>query len=516
MQLAFNRLPSFGVYSLQFYLHLVLAPMPFLAAEFMNPIGEPWVFGAASLVLFIAASFSLRRGGALAAYVMATGLVGQCMLTTAALAGHAWQIDTHLVYFVAIAVIATGKNMNALLFSAALIAVQHAGMVLALPTLVFPEGVTSENLQRLVLHAAILIGETLPLAMSIHAKNTAERDAAEAMENAQDQAHIAHEAQKQAQDSQQAIQDVVERLSTHLAHLAQGNLSALIHDPFPQGQDSLRQDFNRTLEDLGAVMQDLSAVAQTIQHESEGITRASSDLSSRTETQAATLEQSAAALEQMTNGVSQAAQGAKKVEAQVLTVRENTEHCERVVAEAVDAMTRIEASSQEIAKIIEVIDAIAFQTSLLALNAGVEAARAGSAGGGFAVVAAEVRGLAQQSAASALEIKALIDQSAEHVELGVTQVGQAGKALKDIRAQVAAVSEQVTEISGTSAAQSTGLQEVNVGITHLDQVTQQNAAMVLESTSSSKDLYREAQRLAQIVGRFQLAGDTAQDQTKVA
>lgn len=515
MQLAFNRLPSFGAYNLQFYLHLILAPMPFLSAEFMNPVGEAWVFGVASLILFIGATVGLRRGGTLAAYAMAVGLVGQCMLMTAALAGHPWQIDTHLVYFVAIAVIATGKNMNALLFSAAFIAVQHSGLVLALPTLVFPEGVTTENLQRLVLHAAILIGETLPLAMSIHATNKAEREAAEAMENAQDQAHIAHEAQKQAQDSQAAIQDVVERLSTHLSHLARGDLSALIHEPFPQGQDSLRQDFNRTLEDLGHVMHDLAAVAQRIQRASEGITRASSDLSARTETQAATLEQSAAALEQMTIGVSQAAEGAKMVETQVLTMRESTEHCERVVAQAVEAMTRIEESSQKIAKIVEVIDAIAFQTSLLALNAGVEAARAGSAGGGFAVVAAEVRGLAQQSAASALEIKALIDQSAEHVELGVAQVGQAGKALQDIRGQVTAVSDQITEISGTSSAQSTGLKEVNIGVTHLDQVTQQNAAMVLESTSSSKDLHREARRLAQIVGRFQLK-EQSEDLDEVA
>jgi methyl-accepting chemotaxis protein len=516
MQLTHNKTQQAGAAKLQHYGNLVLAPIPYLAAHFVNPGVSGTMIAVLSIGLLAAALWGTRLGGAVAPYTSALGLVGQCILLTAALSGHAWQIDSHMLYFVAIAVVATGNSLNALLFSAALIAVHHVVLALALPSLVYPGGALMENIQRTVVHAVILVAETISLAISIHYKSVSDRAAVEAMENAHDQAHIAHEAQKQAQDSQQATQQVVERLSTHLAHLAQGNLSALIHEPFPHGQDSLRQDFNRTLEDLGQVMKELADVAESIQHGSEGITRASTDLSARTETQAATLEQSAAALEQMTTGVGHAAQGAKKVETQVLTMRENTEHCERVVAEAVQAMTRIEASSQQIAKIIEVIDAIAFQTSLLALNAGVEAARAGSAGGGFAVVAAEVRGLAQQSAASALEIKALIDQSAEHVELGVAQVGQAGKALKDIRAQVAAVSDQMTEISGTSAAQSTGLQEVNVGITHLDQVTQQNAAMVLDSTTSSKDLYREAQRLAQIVGRFQLTGDTAQDRATVA
>src|SRR5690606_2699438 len=175
-----------------------------------------------------------------------------------------------------------------------------------------------------------------------------------------------------------------------------------------------------------------------------------------------------------------------------------------VVREAVEAMAQIEKSSQQIGQIIGVIDEIAFQTNLLALNAGVEAARAGDAGKGFAVVASEVRALAQRSAEAAKEIKDLISTSTHQVDQGVDLVGQTGSALEKIVAQVGEITGLVTEIAASAREQSTGLAEVNTAVNQMDQVTQQNAAMVEQSTAASHHLAQEADELAGLVAKFRL------------
>ena len=175
-------------------------------------------------------------------------------------------------------------------------------------------------------------------------------------------------------------------------------------------------------------------------------------------------------------------------------------------------MGDIESSSQQISQIVGVIDEIAFQTNLLALNAGVEAARAGEAGRGFAVVASEVRALAQRSAPAAKEIKTLIATSRSQVENGVTLVGRTGMALKAIAARVHDISGIMAEITASTREQSTALDEVNVAVTQMDQVTQQNAAMVEESTAASQNLTHEASQLVDLVSRFELGG--AHDRTE--
>ncbi|MEK1930545.1 MAG: methyl-accepting chemotaxis protein, partial [Pararhizobium sp.] len=186
--------------------------------------------------------------------------------------------------------------------------------------------------------------------------------------------------------------------------------------------------------------------------------------------------------------------------------RTNAEESGRIVREAVEAMARIENASSEIGKIINVIDEIAFQTNLLALNAGVEAARAGEAGKGFAVVAQEVRELAQRAAGAAKDIKALVGRSSTEVGTGVRLVQETGEALGRIGTDVVRINEHMTSIVMAAREQSTGLQEINTAIGQLDQMTQQNAAMVEETNAASHTLAQDAEGLTALIGQFQLGG----------
>ncbi|WP_373354313.1 methyl-accepting chemotaxis protein [Pseudoroseicyclus sp. CXY001] len=301
----------------------------------------------------------------------------------------------------------------------------------------------------------------------------------------------------------EAEQDaVVAALSQGLVTLAQGDLTRSIDQPFAADYEALRKNYNATLTNLAAVIDQVVETARSISHGATEISQASDDLSGRTETQAATLEETASALDELTTSVVAAADNAKSVETVVDQAREEARRSGEIVQNAVTAMTAIETSSQQISQIIGVIDDIAFQTNLLALNAGVEAARAGEAGKGFAVVASEVRALAQRSSDAAKEIKELISGSTEQVGAGVTLVGKAGEALSTIAQRVSHISELVSEIASGAVEQSTGLGEINTGVGALDQVTQQNAAMVEEATAASHILKKDAQVLSGLVSRF--------------
>jgi methyl-accepting chemotaxis protein len=233
------------------------------------------------------------------------------------------------------------------------------------------------------------------------------------------------------------------------------------------------------------------------------------ELSRRTEQQAANLEETAAALDQITTAVRKAAEGAGEANNVAGNAKIDAERSGQVVQQTVQAMSGIEASSKQITNIIGVIDEIAFQTNLLALNAGVEAARAGDAGRGFAVVATEVRALAQRSADAAKEIKALISTSSRQVESGVKLVGETGTALTRIVEQVERLNILITEIAASAREQATGLGEVNAAVNQMDQVTQQNAALVDETTLASTGLADQASELARLIGKFKLKDGAA-------
>jgi methyl-accepting chemotaxis protein len=325
--------------------------------------------------------------------------------------------------------------------------------------------------------------------------------------------------QRQAADDARRRLDAERQKATHqqklaiaaftegLEHLASGDLVFRLTEALAAEYEVLRADFNSAIAAMQETMQAITAVAQGVRSGADEIAQASDDLSRRTEQQAASLEETAAALDQITATVRRTAENTREARNTASAAKADAERSGAVVRETVKAMSGIETSSKQIGNIIGMIDEIAFQTSLLALNAGVEAARAGDAGRGFAVVAAEVRALAQRSADAAKEIKALIAASGQQVNAGVKLVGETGVVLERIVAQVAQLNDLVVDIAASAQEQVAGLHEVNAAVNQMDQVTQQNAAMVEESTAASHGLSGEAQELARLVGEFKF-GET--------
>ncbi|NKK84627.1 HAMP domain-containing protein [Rhizobium leguminosarum bv. viciae] len=327
---------------------------------------------------------------------------------------------------------------------------------------------------------------------------------AEADRNVSDSERREREALKVREASE--LERAVTALGDGLRRLAAGDLASHIDEPFVAHLDALRADFNNSVEKLNETLHTVGANARAIGAGANEIRSSADQLSQRTEQQSASVEETAAALEQITTTVRDAAKRTEEASQLVARTRLGAEKSGEIVRKAVSAMQQIEKSSGEISNIIGVIDDIAFQTNLLALNAGVEAARAGEAGKGFAVVAQEVRELAQRSAKAAKEIKALISTSGTHVQTGVSLVGETGKALDAIVAEVQEINQHVHAIAEASREQSIGLQEINTAVNSMDQGTQQNAAMVEESTAASHNLATEAAALNNLLGQFRLTG----------
>ncbi|OAP39907.1 chemotaxis protein [Sinorhizobium glycinis] len=294
-----------------------------------------------------------------------------------------------------------------------------------------------------------------------------------------------------------------------ISALAEGDLTETMRGEFQGAFGELKDNVNQTMTNLRSVLGEVRGAIDTINGGAGEMRIASGDLSKRTEQQAASLEETSSALEEITAAVKSSTERALEASHMVDEARKSTEQSSAVVKDAVSAMGRIEEASGEIGQIINVIDEIAFQTNLLALNAGVEAARAGEAGKGFAVVAQEVRELAQRSANAAKDIKALISRSGEEVGAGVKLVTATGEALSLIQGHVVKINEHVHSIATAAKEQSTGLSEVSTAVNQMDQVTQQNAAMVEESTAATNRLADEAANLARLIGRFRLEAGAA-------
>ena len=297
--------------------------------------------------------------------------------------------------------------------------------------------------------------------------------------------------------------EMAQQVGECLQRMSRGDLTVKLGQ-LGENYAGLREDFNRTIDQLHDTLSSVAESAHSIRIGSNEISSASDDLAQRTEHHAGDMARIAEAINEISSTLSETAGSAAEADRNVAEAMAETQDGGAVVKQAVHAMTSIEESTEKIEQIIAVIDGIAFQTNLLALNAGVEAARAGDAGSGFAVVANEVRALAQRSADAAKDIKGLIQTSSNQVANGADMVRKTGAAFERINERISSVSALVEQISTKAEQQSHNLKETNRSMSNVEMVTQNNAAMVEESTAAARNLASSADSLAQLVSQFSL------------
>ncbi|WP_440054350.1 methyl-accepting chemotaxis protein [Pseudoalteromonas sp. T1lg65] len=304
------------------------------------------------------------------------------------------------------------------------------------------------------------------------------------------------------------VQDTVVDMGEMLDSLATGNLTRRIERDYQGSYEKLKEDANKTAEKLTEVMNRIRTSANLVSSGADEISQGNADLSQRTEEQASSLEETAASMEEMTSTVKQNAENAKLANELAADTCQKATQGGEVVTRAVESMSEINDASKRIADIIGVIDEIAFQTNLLALNAAVEAARAGEQGRGFAVVAGEVRNLAQRSAGAAKEIKDLIRDSVSKVEDGTMLVNESGVTLRGIVDAVQKVTEMISDIAEASVEQSSGIDQVNKAISQMDEMTQQNAALVEQASAAGESMAEQANDMTRLLNFFTMNDDT--------
>ncbi len=304
--------------------------------------------------------------------------------------------------------------------------------------------------------------------------------------------------------AQQDLEACMAEAQKSLGAMAQGDLTEEMHGAYQGELEKIKVSVNAAIVNLTHTISSVRDAVESVTTGAEQITKGNEDLSQRTSEQASALEETSASMEEMTATVKQNADNAKQANQLAIAARDTADKGGIVTKKAVEAMGEINKSSKKIADIITVIDEIAFQTNLLALNAAVEAARAGEHGRGFAVVAAEVRNLAQRSATAAKEIKGLINESIQRVNDGSELVNQSGKTLEEIVHSVKRVGDIIAEITAASQEQASGIDQVNKAIMSMDETTQQNVALVEQTTSAAQSMKEQAKGLLQQVAVFQV------------
>ena len=517
--------------------------------------GGPGLASAAAIAfaLVLGGTFAVKREGQAIRYLAVSAMMAEVMTVVLALRGNPMQIDTHMIFFAALALCAMMLDARAIALGALLVAVHHLGLGLLMESFVFYGG---DALTRIVFHAVVLVGEAAALiwlaattaklmsslatesesVRQLAHKTTEMSEAAEAERRLNGSTHAAMMARLQQQfgkvvdaavagdfshrvtaeftDAElnglasgvNTLVETVDRGLTEtgqvLAALANTDLTQRMTGSYSGAFAKLKDDTNAVGDKLTEIVGKLRGTSRGVRTATTEILEGANDLSERTTRQAATIEETSAAMEQLAATVGQNADRADAACQNAETVRKSAEEGGVVMAKANAAMESITQSSAKISNIIGMIDDIAFQTNLLALNASVEAARAGDAGKGFAVVAVEVRRLAQSSANASSEIKVLIQQSAAEVGNGSKLVADAADKLATMLDGVRGNNTALVEMAGASRSQASSISEVSAAVRQMDEMTQHNAALVEEINASIEQTESQASELDRIVDVF--------------
>ncbi|MEL6451718.1 MAG: methyl-accepting chemotaxis protein [Pseudomonadota bacterium] len=516
--------------------------------------------GAIAVGATVAGYWAVRTRYRHSRLVLGQTCIAQAIALVAATSGTDWQIDAHMLFYVALAALVGLVDSRAILAAAVTVVLHHLVLGVMLPQLVFPSVDLIVNIERALFHGALVALQVVALVWIVSVRlhltdqiqgaldaahaatkraqeegvkaDTARADAEAETERAhaaqaeaerllemvkseQSAREAANEEMREAEErnakAQQALIEeqtrVVTALREGLERIAHGDLAQQIDQPFSAAYEPLRKDYNHAITNLASVLSEVLQGTRDLLDQVAGVSSSANDLADRTDTQVASLEATSHAIARLRHAVRASTDNAAATASAARAVKDDATAGGQVVRRVVDAMSEIEASSQEIAKINAVMDGIAFQTNLLALNAGVEAARAGEAGRGFSVVASEVRALSQRATEAARGINGLTERSGRQVKEGVLLVGEAGKALDDIVTSVADMTAAADRIAQAAQEQSDGLGAVNTAVTQMDAVTQSNAAMFEETSTACQALTTGMDRIAERLRGFHLTQD---------
>jgi methyl-accepting chemotaxis protein len=476
---------------------IALAVITGIAAA-MTDLPGKWIgAGLAGLLAILPGVMAMQgRVDAQARIIAAITVVAMPAILLFVCEGAAWQVDLHMMFFALLAATSILCDARAILAATAVVAVHHIGLGFLVPEWIFG---TDSSFGRIVLHAVILVveaGVLIWLARSIVALVAA--NAAQTEANAALDATLA--ADRARQDAE--LQLVTGAVGTGLTALAAGDLTAKITNAFPPGYEVLKRDFNAAVTSLGTIMSAVGESSQTVLAGITEIAQASEDLARRTESNAASLEQTSAALVQIETRLKASARSSVSTVARADQAIATVGAGRTTAMEAVAAMTRVGSSAKGIDSVIEGVDKIAFQTRVLAMNAAVEAGRAGEAGRGFAVVADLVSALAMRAEEEAKRARDQLGVTQSDIDTAVKAVERVDAALNTISVDVGAVHELLGTIAADNQAQSSAVSEITSAVASMDRATQQNAAMVEETSAASLGLAEEVNALADRTAQF--------------